>query len=100
MSGRATAKYRVHMHVTLSSLQKVQTYLKKVREGGGVVSARIAVAAAKGILLTCDRSLLAEYGGHIELKGDWTYSLLCRMKFVQRKSRQPRVNTLLQNSVN
>ena len=41
---------------------KVQMYLKKVREGGGVVSARIAVAAAKGILLTCDKSMLTEYG--------------------------------------
>ena len=30
---------------------KVQLYLKKVREGGGVVSARIAMAAARGIVL-------------------------------------------------
>lgn len=35
--------------------QKVQTYLKKVREGGGSVSARIAMAAAKGIVLRCNR---------------------------------------------
>ena len=28
---------------------QVQKYLMKVREGGGVVSARIAVAAARGI---------------------------------------------------
>lgn len=65
--------------------QKVQLYLKKVREGGGVVSARIAMAAAKGILLTCNRSLLVEFGGHVELNRHWAYSLLNRMKFVQRK---------------
>lgn len=64
---------------------KVQMYLKKVREGGGVISARIVVAAARGILLTCNRSMLAEYGGHVELNVDWAYSLLRRMKFVQRK---------------
>ena len=34
---------------------KVQLYLRKVREGGGVVSARIAMAAAKGIIMSCDR---------------------------------------------
>ena len=45
--------------------QKVQLYLKKVREGGGVVSARIAMAAARGIVLTCDRSMLVEFGGHV-----------------------------------
>ena len=29
--------------------------------------------------------MLAEYGGHVELNVDWAYSLLRRMKFVQRK---------------
>ncbi len=64
---------------------KVQVYLKYVRDGGGVVSARIAMAAARGILLTCDRSKLAEFGGHVELNRHWAYSLLGRMKFVKRK---------------
>ena len=30
----------------------VQIYLRKVREGGGAVSAKIVVAAARGILVT------------------------------------------------
>ena len=30
---------------------QVQLYLKKVRESGGVVSARIAIAAARGIIM-------------------------------------------------
>ena len=66
--------------------QKVQLYLKKVREGGGVVSARIAMAAARGIVLTCDRSMLVEFGGHVELNRHWAYSLLHRMNFFKRKA--------------
>ena len=31
--------------------QKVQMYLKRVRVEGGVVTARIAIAAARGVLL-------------------------------------------------
>ena len=64
---------------------KVQMYLKKVTEGGGVISARIAVAAARGILLTCDKSLLIEFEGHVELNRHWAYLLFQRMNFVQRK---------------
>ena len=65
--------------------QKVQAYLVKVREGGGVVSAGIAVAAAKGIVKSYDKSYLAEFGGHISLGVPWAYSLFRRMNFVQRK---------------
>ncbi|MCG8622397.1 MAG: hypothetical protein MJE68_10435 [Proteobacteria bacterium] len=64
--------------------RKVQLYLKKVREGG-IVSARIVMAAARGIILTCDRSILVEFGGYVELNTHWAYSLLRRMNFVQRK---------------
>ena len=45
--------------------QKVQIYLKKVREGGRVVSARIAVNAAKRILFASERSRLVEFKGRI-----------------------------------
>ena len=47
----------------------VQMYLKKVREA---VSARIMMAAARGILLKCE---LVEFGGHIELTRQWAHSL-------------------------
>ena len=65
--------------------EKVQVYLKKIREGGGVVSARITMAAARGIVMSCDRNMLAEFGGHVDLNRNWAYALLRRMKFVQRK---------------
>jgi len=64
----------------------VQKYLRKVRDGGDAISARIVMAAARGIILKCDRSKLAEFGGHIEINRQWAHSLLKRMNFVQRKS--------------
>ena len=66
--------------------EKVQLYLKNVRKGGGVVSARIAMAAARGILLSYDKYRLAEFGGHVLLNRHWAYSLLTRMNFVKRKA--------------
>ena len=66
--------------------KKVQQYLTRVRDGGGVVSARIAMAAARGILMSCNRSRLVEFGGDVELNRQWAYSLLSRMKFVKRKA--------------
>lgn len=65
---------------------KVQLYLKKVRESGGAVSARIAMAAARGIVLKCQPSMLVENGGPFEATKYWAHSLLKRMKHVQRKS--------------
>ena len=51
--------------------EKVQLYLKKVREGGGVVTARIAMAAAKGILMSSNRGALVEFEGHISITKSW-----------------------------
>ena len=50
-----------------------------------MVSARIVVASATGILKHCNRSSLVEFGGHIQLNRHWAYSLLSRMNFVKRK---------------
>ena len=65
---------------------QVQSCLKKVHEGGSVVTARIAVAAARGINFACGRSELTEFGGHIYLNPSWRYSLLGQMNFVRRKA--------------
>ena len=64
----------------------VQKYLKKVRDGGGAVSAKIAIAAARGILMICTKTKLVEFGGYVQLNRHWAYALLKRMKFVQRKA--------------
>lgn len=63
----------------------VQEYMKKVREGGRVVSGKVVLAAAKGILLTCDQSKLVNYGGYVQPTMHWAYSLLKCMKFERRK---------------
>ena len=62
---------------------KVQQYLRRVREGVGVVSARIAMAAGRGILLSCNHSRLVKFGWDVELNRQWAYSLQKRMKFVK-----------------
>ena len=64
----------------------VQTYLRKVRGGGGAVSARIVTAAAQGILFAIDKSKLEEFGGNVRLNRFWAHSLLKRMNFVQRRA--------------
>ena len=64
----------------------VQMYLSRLRDAGGVITARIAIAAAKGMIYACDRSMLVEFGGHVELNCSWAYSLLSQMDFVKRKA--------------
>ena len=63
----------------------VQFYLQKVREEGGVVSCRIAMAAARGILMSTDKHMLVEFGGYVSLNPHWAYSLLKRMNYVCAK---------------
>ena len=64
--------------------EKVQAYIRYVREGGGCISSRLVIAGAKGIL-SSNCSLLAEYGGPVTLTQAWAHSLLKIMKFVRRK---------------
>ena len=60
-------------------------YVKIAREGGRVISGKVVMAAAGGILMACDKSRLVELGRHIKLTRHWAYSLLGRMKFVQHE---------------
>ena len=66
--------------------KQVQLYLKKIRDQGGIITASVVVAAARGILISCDHSKLVEFGGHIELNRHWAYRSLDRMKIVRRKA--------------
>ena len=58
----------------------VRAYVFNLREGGGVVSARIVVAAARGIIKAYDKSKL---GDHIRLNRPCANSCLQWMNFVQ-----------------
>ena len=50
------------------------------------MNTRIAVSAARGIVLYYNPSLLQENGGHLELTRNWALSILERMSFVKRKA--------------
>ena len=65
---------------------EVQQYLRALRAAGTPVNSAIVIASAKGIVMTKNRSLLAEYGGHIVLTSSWAKSLLIRMGMVYRKA--------------
>ena len=50
------------------------------------MSPKIVTTAAKGNLLSCDRDMLVEFGGYVQLNKPWAYSLLLHlMKSVQTK---------------
>ena len=72
--------------------QKLQLYIRKLREGGRAVSSKIVMAAACGIILSYDRNKLAENGGHVYLNRHWAYSFFRRMNFVQSKSKYSNAN--------
>ena len=64
---------------------EVKAYLRCVREGGGIVTSSITIAAATAIVKKHDTHLLAEFGGPILLSKNWAKSLLYRMQFVKRR---------------
>ena len=61
-------------------------YIRMLRLSGGVVNARLVVAAARGLIIAINRSLIADYGGHLIPDKTWAKSLLRRMGFVKRKA--------------
>ena len=60
---------------------KVQLYIRNVRVGGGIVSARVVMGAAQGILEYYGKEDVAKL-----VNRHWAYSLLKRMNFVCRKA--------------
>ena len=66
--------------------EKLQLYLREIRNNGSPLTAAVAIGAARGLLLAENRNKLAEFGGHIDLNRHWAYSLYKRMGFVQRKA--------------
>ncbi|CAC5358497.1 unnamed protein product [Mytilus coruscus] len=69
---------------------KVQDWIRKVRINGGVINARIGMAAAEAIVTKFARHRLERYGGHITITSSFAKSLLRRMGFVKRKRNQSR----------
>lgn len=63
----------------------VQRYVADTRKVGGAISTAIVRAGARGILLSQDRSRLAEFGGPATLSKGWASSLLKRMNYTKRR---------------
>ena len=64
---------------------EVKCYIQAVREGGGVVTSTITMAAGTAIVRKHDRTLLKENGGPVVITKTWAKSLLRRMGFVKRR---------------
>ena len=65
---------------------EVQHYLRALRAAGTPVNSAIVIASAKGIVMTKNRLLLAEYGGNIVFTTSWAKSLLIRKGMVYKKA--------------
>ena len=49
------------------------------------MSARIVVAAPRGLIMSYDKDMLEEFGGHVWLNRHWAHSMMSRMSFVKRR---------------
>ena len=64
----------------------MQLYLRRIREDGGPVTAGIAIAAARDLLMAeCKNRLFENGGGHIKLNRHWAYGFFKGMGYLQRK---------------
>ena len=54
----------------------IQKYVRALRLAGTPVSCSLVLAAAEGIVVSKDRMLLTENGGHVALTRGWALSLL------------------------
>ena len=64
----------------------IKKYLCALRLADTPVSCSLVLAAAEGIVVSKDRTLLIENGGHVALTRGWALSLLMRMDYVKRKA--------------
>ena len=60
-------------------------YVKRLQANGGLVTAGIGIAVARGLLMAEHKNQLAENGGYIKLNIHWAYKFFNRVGFVYRK---------------
>lgn len=69
--------------------KEVMNFIYNLREFGGVVNGKIAVAAAKGIINSKNKEFLVENGSRscqlLLIGNGWVNSLFKRMNFLRRK---------------
>ena len=77
---------------------EVMNYLLALKRAGGIVNPSIAVSTARGVLLAKDKTLLAEFGGQIDLTKHWAASILNRLNFEKGKAKgMPPVKRQVEN---
>lgn len=65
---------------------EIQKYIRALWLAGTPVSCSLVLAAAEGIVVSKDRTVLTENGGHAALTRGWALSLLKQMGYVKRKA--------------
>ena len=65
--------------------QDVQNFIRGMRKAGSPINTTCILAAAQGIVVSKDCTLLVEHRGHIKLTKSWAASLMQRMKLVKRQ---------------
>ena len=68
---------------------EVKSYIRNVREGGGLVTTKITMAAARAIVRKYNPGLITNEStgeeGLMKITSNWAKSLLYCMKFVKRR---------------
>ena len=73
--------------LTLGDLDsKIQQYIRALHQAGAQVGTSVIIAAAKGIIMSVDRTMPVENGGHTQLTKTWAQSLMHCMGLVKRKA--------------
>lgn len=86
VEGKSIPNKKRRRPLTLEDIDReVQAHIKALRKAGTPVSIQVVLAAAEGIVMAKDRTLLRSNGGTIELKHSWGVSLLSRMGYVKSR---------------
>lgn len=64
---------------------QVQEYARQLHLAGSVTDTAVVLAAAKGIVMANNHSLLSKFGGCLSLDKLWVKSLMLRMGYVKRR---------------
>ena len=63
--------------------RELMSYIRAIREAGGIINTAIVIAAATGMLQKRDPMSLECNGGHITLKKSWAKYFLGKMNYAQ-----------------
>ena len=74
------------VHKEKVPLALITPIIKRLRDSGTGISSSIVLAVAEGYIMQRNKTVLMQYGGHVELTHNWALSLLARLGFVKRRA--------------